>query len=110
MYFLTDAITHWASPVLVALQTVFLWVVWSLKRHFVAKAEHEALADRVGVVEVRLERMPDKDALHALQLDMANFRGDIRTIIAQNEGVVNSMTALARGLERLENYQLGNGK
>ena len=98
--------SHGASLLVLLVQGLFAWALWSLRRAFVRtedyalhvqrEARHEsATARRLGTLEEHLRLAPDTADMAGLHSDLAALRGEIQALNAR-------ITGLDRLLERLE--------
>lgn len=110
--------TFWAdgAAVLVLLiQGLFAWALWSLRRVFVRSdefglyqhrmlREQQSLENRLIALEGRVTQMPDGEALASLAAAVESLRGDIKVVDARISGVDRLMLRLERALDRQDSY------
>lgn len=100
------------------LQGLMLWALWSLRRHFVAQAEHlrcrrhdqrreAALLRRLDLLEQALSRereqlVPLADEVRALRDETGRLHGRLQAQTARFDGLERLLQRLERHLERQE--------
>ncbi|KKF37807.1 hypothetical protein SY86_10280 [Erwinia tracheiphila] len=73
---------HWA--ILCAVATiVFNILIFILAKTYARRDEVEVLKNRVSLLENAFSTLPNQKELHALQLDMANLRGDLKAALPE---------------------------
>ena len=75
--------------------TVFALVMFFLTKTYAKRESVEQLTGRVDAIERQVANLPSEKDLHALQLDIAALRGDIRELgpkIARVEHITNLVT------------------
>lgn len=109
-----------AAPLLVlSVQGIFAWALWSLRRAFVRgedyqrHVEHDALhrqelSGRLGALESRVALLPDGEALAQLAGAVESLRGDIKALDMRITGVDRLLVRLEGVLDRQEMF-LRNG-
>ena len=63
---------------------------------------------RLSRLETTVDGLPGKQDLHAIELHMANMKGDLERIDATLNGSREAMTRLLTVTDRLETYLLNN--
>lgn len=102
-----------ASLVLIAVQSLFAWALWSLRRAFVRNDEYllhlrrstrrEAVVDRrLNQLEEQLRQLPDNAQLQELRGELGDLRGEIRALNMRISGLDRLLDRLERGLDRQE--------
>lgn len=82
---------------------------WSDRINEVAKTNSDLakivqeIASRLTVIEHDLEHMPSKDAMHRMQLDIAQIKGDLQV-------VVERLTTNSAASDRLQAFLLEQAK
>lgn len=101
------------SLVILAIQAVFVWAFWSLRRAFVRQEDFQeriqrqsrydnALNRRLDVLEQQVRQVPGENRLHQLHTELAGLRGDIMALNARISGLDHLLSRLERHLERQE--------
>lgn len=114
---LLDEINRW-WPVLGIFATAFYgWGLYHLSARFATKKEfeemieeQEAIAGRLEKLERRMESVPDSDALLAIQLSLAELRGDMRALSGRMDGMETSIAGLKHEIAMLLEHHLENGR
>lgn len=103
--------TNGAALLVLAVQGLFAWALWSLRRFFVRiddyslhlrreESARQALDSRLAMLENRVSQLPDVEALHNLAAAVESLRGDIKVVDARISGVDRLMVRLERALDR----------
>ncbi|MEG2173820.1 MAG: DUF2730 family protein [Desulfovibrionaceae bacterium] len=104
-----------ATLLVLVVQGLFAWALWSLRRVFVRSDEfalhvsresraQQALDNRLTALESRVAQLPDGEALSGLAAAVESLRGDIKVVDARISGVDRLMVRLERALDRQDNY------
>lgn len=110
--------TFWAdgaAVLVLVVQGLFAWALWSLRRVFVrndeyalylhrAAREQQVLENRLHALEGRVSQLPDGEALAGLAAAVESLRGDIKVVDARISGVDRLMVRLERALDRQDGY------
>lgn len=102
-----------ASLAILAIQAVFVWAFWSLRRAFVRQEDFQeqlqrqsryenALNRRLDVLEQQVRHVPGENRLQQLHTELAGLRGDIMALNARISGLDQLLNRLERHLERQE--------
>lgn len=73
---------HW-SMIWTIGSTAVLLILGVLSRTYAKREEVETLKVRITALEKSLTSLPNQKELHALQLDMANLRGDLKAALPE---------------------------
>lgn len=111
-----DAVFTEGGTLLVLLvQGLFAWALWSLRRVFVRSDDfalhlsrearvQQMLESRLTLLENRVAQLPDGEALNSLAAAVESLRGDIKVVDARISGVDRLMVRLERALDRQDNF------
>lgn len=102
-----------ASLLVLAVQALFAWALWSLRRAFVRQDDYllhlqrearcEAATNRrLAGLENGLRAIPGTAALTGLHNELAALRGELQALSARMSGLDRLLTRLEHGLERQE--------
>lgn len=102
-------------PALVLIvQVLMAWVIWSLRQGFVSKGTCESCRKEIETRVIKNEQvltgLPDNEALHDLAISVTALTGDLRTMGERISGVQKSMERVENVMARHEDYLLHNGK
>lgn len=98
---IADFVREW-WPIIVTLGSVAVSLASLLFRRSVpSREEFGKLAGRVDALEAAQESLPTREDLHALQLEMAEFRGEMRTTAVRMEGARRRVSGEVRGVKEL---------
>lgn len=109
-------------PVLVlVVQLLMGWVLWSLRKEFVAKKSceecREGISGNVAVLDKRMtraegvvENMPNAEVVHSLALLIEGLSGDVQALGKQVEGVKDLVERVERVVARHEEHLLNGGR
>lgn len=115
--------TFWAdgaAVLVLVVQGLFGWALWSLRRVFVRNdefglyqhrisREQQLLENRLMVLEGRVTQLPDGEVLASLAAAVESLRGDIKVVDARISGVDRLMVRLERALDRQDSYLRQSG-
>lgn len=73
---------HW-SMIWTIGSAIILFILGLLSRTYAKREEVETLKVRIAALEKSLTSLPNQKELHALQLDMANLRGDLKAALPE---------------------------
>lgn len=107
--------TDGAAVLVLVVQGLFAWSLWSLRRVFVRSdefglhlnreaRERQSLENRLTALESRVAQLPDVEALNSLAAAVESLRGDIKVVDARISGVDRLMVRLERALDRQDNF------
>jgi hypothetical protein len=108
--------SHGASLLVLLVQGLFAWALWSLRRAFV-RAEDYALhvqrdarreaatARRLGSLEEHLRLTPDTADMAGLHSELAALRGEIQALNARISGLDRLLERLEHSFDRHEDHQ-----
>lgn len=104
------------------------WLLWSLRRQFLShddflkfsqqvrddlRSEFDTLRDqdaaverRVAKLEVQMQQVPDKEAMHDLQICVARVEGTMSRLSERLDGTEKLFQRMERVLQRQEDYLL----
>ncbi len=109
------------SLVLVVIQGVLAWALWSLRKQFVstehcdgkctAMAEkHAALSQAQAQLEQAQKALPDADEVQAMAVQLAEIEGSIKAVMATVQGQAELMQRIERPLHLLLEHHLRGDK
>ena len=94
-----------ASLVLLLFQGLLVWVLWSLRKQFVARshcdAQCQALARKQTELEQAQKALPDADDVQAMAVQLAEIEGSIKAVMATVQGQAELMQRIERPLNLL---------
>lgn len=114
MTFIDEIRAIW--PFLSVLTTIFSvlatlaagFCLYHLNKRFASKDDHAVLrstqnnhAERIGLLERRVEMMPDSETMHKIQLSIQEIRGDFKAQQAQMSGISDSIEVMRQSVDRL---------
>ncbi|MGE9985299.1 DUF2730 family protein [Desulfovibrio sp. SGI.169] len=102
-----------ASLLILVVQGLFAWALWSLRRAFVRGDDYQlhlqrearreaATARRLSALEEQLRQMPAGDDMAGLHGELAALRGEIQALNARISGLDRLLERLEHGLDRQE--------
>ncbi len=102
-----------ASLLILIVQGLFAWALWSLRRAFVRGDEYllhlqrearreSAMTRRLTALEEHLRQSPDSTELADLHSELAALRGEMQTLNARISGLDRLLERLEHGLDRQE--------
>ena len=98
-----------ASLLVLIVQGLFAWALWSLRRAFVRQDDYllhmqrdTATARRICALEESLRLMPGNGDLAGLHGELSTLRGEIQALSARISGLDRLLERLEHGLERQE--------
>lgn len=109
-------------PVILMLaQLLFLWVLWSLRKEFVVRADchacHGKMDAQLAGAEARLfgmegamKTIPAPKDIQDLLVRLAELSGDLRAACARTDGLANQINGLARNVAMLTEHHVGQGR
>ncbi|WP_297828309.1 DUF2730 family protein [uncultured Desulfovibrio sp.] len=111
---LTDIFTSpGASLLILVIQGLFAWALWSLRRVFVRGDDYQmhlqrearreaATARRLNALEEHLRQMPAGEDMAGLHGELAALRGEIQALNVRISGLDRLLERLEHGLDRQE--------
>lgn len=107
--------TEGGTLLVLIVQGLFAWALWSLRRAFIRSDEfalhvsreiraQQSLEKRLNLLENKVGQLPDVEALHSLAAAVESLRGDIKVVDARISGVDRLMVRLERALDRQDNF------
>ncbi|TXG98576.1 MAG: DUF2730 family protein [Nevskiaceae bacterium] len=82
-----DWLKQYGHFVVLGVQASIAWAAWSMRNVFATKAELKKTDDKavelhsqVDTLRSEIQRLPSKDDLHRLQLEMAELVGEIKLV------------------------------
>lgn len=103
-----------ASLVLLLFQGLLVWVLWSLRKQFVARshcdAQCQALARKQTELEQAQKALPDADEVQAMAVQLAEIEGSIRAVMATVQGQAELMQRIERPLNLLLEHHVRGPK
>ncbi len=105
-------------PVLGIAATVFYgWGIYHLSRRFVTKEEYEnakteqdAIAERLELLERRMETVPDGETMHKIALSLAEVRGDMKAVRNRMDGMETAIAGIKEQVNMLVQHHLENSR
>lgn len=105
--------TSGASLLILIIQGLFAWALWSLRREFVRGDEwllhlrrqardESATNGRLSALEEQVRQLPAAGDLAELHGELAALRGEIQTLNARISGLDRLLGRLEHGLDRQE--------
>lgn len=102
-----------ASLLVLGVQGLFAWALWSLRRAFVRQDDYllhvqrssrreAATSRRLGALEETLRLMPGNADLAGLHNELSTLRGEIQALNVRISGLDRLLGRLEHGLERQE--------
>lgn len=102
-----------ASLVLLLFQGLLVWVLWSLRKQFVARshcdAQCQALARKQAELEQAQKALPDADEVQAMAVQLAEIEGSIKAVMATVQGQAELMQRIERPLNLLLEHHVRRG-
>lgn len=102
-----------ASAIVLIIQGLGLWALWSLRKQFVGR-EHcdtqcQAMRDKQTELEQAQKALPDADEVQALQVQLAEIEGSIKAVMATVQGQAELMQRIERPLNLLLEHHVRRG-
>lgn len=110
-------LSEFSSIILLLVQLLFAWGIWSLRKMFVRKADcdnhcrafddsnHE-LKRADAALAARLDGLPSGGELHTLRVELTAVKGEILALAVQVKGQNDVMARLERSLDMLVNHHI----
>ncbi|MBP2301294.1 DUF2730 family protein [Azospirillum picis] len=94
-----DELWKWGWAIVLAINVLLAWVVWTLRAGFVPRAEFARLDTRVALIEQEVKHLPT-------QSDIAAVRDVLAQVKAQGEAQQQTMTGISNSVRRIEDYMM----
>jgi len=115
-----DKIFNVLSLVIVVIQGLLAWALWSLRKQFVstdhcdgkctAMAEkHAALSQAQAQLEQAQKALPDAAEVQAMAVQLAEIEGSIKAVMATVQGQAELMQRIERPLNLLLEHHVRRG-
>lgn len=105
---MSGVLQYWPLAMLL-LNGPIAWVLWGMRKEFASKTELAGvvgdvsqLGKRVEMVEHDLLRMPNKDDLHQVRLELSEVIGELRECRADYRGLTNLIERTEAAVTRHE--------
>ncbi|GAB6124312.1 DUF2730 family protein [Humidesulfovibrio idahonensis] len=116
-----DKVFNVLSLVIVVIQGLLAWALWSLRKQFVSTEhcdgkctgmaeKHAALAQAQAKLEQVQQALPDAAEVQALQVQLTEIEGSIKTVMATVQGQAELMQRIERPLNLLLEHHLRGDK
>lgn len=103
-----------ASLLLLIFQGLLVWVLWSLRKQFVARSHCEAQCQAMSKRQTELEQaqkaLPDADEVQAMAVQLAEIEGSIKAVMATVQGQAELMARIERPLNLLLEHHVRGPK
>lgn len=100
-----DILLRLASVVVLIIQGLGLWVLWSLRKQFVAREHCDKRCQELATKQTELEQaqraLPDADEVQAMAVQLAEIEGSIKAVMATVQGQAELMQRIERPLNLL---------
>lgn len=100
---------YWPG-VLLTLQSLMAWALWSLRTRFASKADIAALEHRLTIVEASLDHLPTKDDMHATRLELARTLTEIAEVRSDYRGLTGLVDRLESTVTRHEQVMIDGAR
>lgn len=102
-----------ASLLLLIFQGLLVWVLWSLRKQFVARthcdAQCLAMTKRQTELEQAQKALPDAAEVQAMAVQLAEIEGSIKAVMATVQGQAELMQRIERPLNLLLEHHVRRG-
>ncbi len=112
-----DIIIKLASAIVLIIQGLGLWVLWSLRKQFVARdhcnAQCQELAKKQTELEQAQKALPDAAMVNTIRERLGSIEGSVKAVEATIKGQADTMQRIERPLNLLLEHHLrprGSGK
>lgn len=113
-------VREWWPGIALLINVLALWIMWSLRQQFVTRKHcnscQEKLDARVSTLEqqktcvdIKLDNLPQMEAMHEMSLRQEQLSGEIAALKATIEGLKELLKRLERPLDLMVEGHL-NGK
>lgn len=94
-----DDLWKWGWAIVLIINVLLAWVVWTLRAGFVPRAEFQRLDTRVALIEQEVKHLPT-------QTDMAAVRDVLAQVKAQGDAQQQAVNGIAASVRRIEDYMM----
>lgn len=94
-----DDLWKWGWAIVLVINVLLAWVIWTLRNGFVPRTEFQRLDTRVALIEQEVKHLPT-------QTDMAAVRDVLAQVKAQGDAQQEASKAIAASVRRIEDYML----
>lgn len=112
-----QSFSEWASLIVLLIQGLFAWLIWSLRHSFVSVErcnQHRenqdgrcyGLEGRVTLLENVVQHLPTAEQIHTLNLNITRQSGDQRALSAEIQGLRDNIARTERLLNLLTESHL----
>lgn len=108
-----DTLVEWSrvlSPVIVLLQGLLCWILWSLRKQFVTRedctSKCQLLEKRQAVLQTAQESSPTGKDVGDIKDRLGCIEGDIKTLVATGKGQAELLRRLEGPLNLLMEHHL----
>ena len=109
-----DIMLRLSSAVVLVIQALAMWGMWSLRKQFVARAHCDAqcqvMRDKHAKLEQAQHALPDADEVQAMAVQLAEIEGSIKAVMATVQGQAEIMTRIERPLNLLLEHHVRRPK
>ncbi|MGQ9370546.1 DUF2730 family protein [Azospirillum sp. A39] len=96
---MTDDVVKWGWAIVLVINLLLGWVVWSLRSGFVPRRDFEVIAMRVALIEEKIQHLPT-------QRDFAVLRDDVAKLTGKSDATEQVLAGIASAVRRIEDYLL----
>lgn len=108
-----DIVLKLGSAIVLVFQGLLVWVLWSLRKQFVARThcdtQCQAMRDKQTELEQAQKALPDAAEVQAMAVQLAGIEGSIKTVMATVQGQAELMQRIERPLNLLLEHHVRRG-
>lgn len=116
-----EMLVRLSSAILLIIQGLIMWGLWSLRKQFVARTHCDAQCQAQAKKQTELEQaqakleqaqkaLPDADEVQAMAVQLAEIEGSIKAVMATVQGQAELMQRIERPLNLLLEHHVRGGK
>lgn len=94
-----DDLWKWGWAIVLVINVLLAWVVWTLRAGFVPRTEFQKLDTRVALIEQEVKHLPT-------QTDIAGLRDVLAQVKAQGDAQQQSISSIVTSVRRIEDYMM----
>lgn len=98
------------GPASLLINAIVCWVIWSLRQSFAKRTDLEKLTKEVSDLSAQVEHLPTNREAHAMIVEIATLKGEMRTLDAKLSGLGRSLDRVERPLNMLWEHELKGSK
>ena len=94
-----DDLWKWGWAIVLVINVLLAWVVWTLRAGFVPRAEFQRLDTRVALIEQEVKHLPT-------QTDINGVRDVLAQVKAQGDAQQQAVNRISASIHRIEDFMM----